>query len=108
MNIILGITVNKLTDEFIIHGIESEYDYYYISHRRNEIIETISSAYFNLENTKFKFSLLNEKTIKPYVTNKKDKKSNPSFTRMRSDHLCSIEDFLAQRAPTIGEINKMV
>ena len=106
MNIILGITVNKLTDEFIIHGIESEYDYYYISHRRNEIIETISSAYFNLENTKFKFSLLNEKTIKPYVTNKKDKKSNPSFTRMRSDHLCSIEDFLAQRAPTIGEINK--
>ena len=106
MNIILGITVNKLTDEFIIHGIESEYDYYYISHRRNEIIETISSAYFNLENTKFKFSLLNEKTIKPYVTNKKDKKSNPSFTRMRSDHLCSIEDFLAQRAPTVWEINK--
>ena len=106
MNIILGITVNKLTDEFIIHGIESEYDYYYISHRRNEILETISSAYFNLENTRFKFSLLNEKTIKPYVTNKKDKKSNPSFTRMRSDHLCSIDDFLAQRSPTIGEVNK--
>ena len=105
MNIILGITVNKLTDEFIIHGIESEYDYYYISHRRNEIIGTISSAYFNLENKKFKFSLLNEKTIKPYVTNKKDKKSNPSFTRMRSDHLCSIDDYLIQRTPTIGEVN---
>ena len=105
MNIILGITVNKLTDEFIIHGIESEYDYYYISQKRNEIIGTISSAYFNLENTKFKFSLLNEKTIKPYVTNKKDKKSNPSFTRMRSDHLCSIDDYLAQRS-TIGEVNK--
>ena len=29
-DIILGITVNKLTDEFVIHGIDSEYDYYYI------------------------------------------------------------------------------
>ena len=56
LNIIYGITINKLTDEFIIHGKESEYDYYYISHRRFQIIETIYNAYFKLEHTKFKFS----------------------------------------------------
>ena len=91
--IILGITVNKLTDEFILHGQEADYDYYYTSHRRNEILETIFQAHSKLNFPKFKFSVLNEKSIKNYVTNKKDKKSNPNFTRMRTDHLSKIEDF---------------
>jgi hypothetical protein len=74
LNIILGITINRLSDEFIIHGVEKEYDYYYISHNRNEIIATISKAYFDLEKIQFKFAILNEKSIKAYVTTKKDKK----------------------------------
>ena len=102
----MGITVNKLTDEFVIHGIEKEYDYYYISHERNQIIDTIYHAYFNLEQKKFKFSLINEKSLKAYVTNKKDKKANPSFTKMSNDHLAEIEDFLAQKVNTIGEVSK--
>ena len=106
MDIILGITVNTLTDEFIIHGIESEYDYYYISHRRREIISTISSAYYNLKKQYFKFAIMSEKSLKAYVTNKKDKKSNPSFTRMKTDQSQSIEDFLAERVKTIGEVNR--
>ena len=105
LKIILGITVNKLTDEFVIHGIESEYDYYYISHNRNEIISTISDAYFGLEGIKFKFSLINEKSLKNYVTNKKDKKANPSFTRMKTDNLCNIDDYLSNNFTTQGELN---
>ena len=105
LKIILGITVNKLTDEFVIHGIESEYDYYYISHNRNEIIATISAAYFAITQTQFKFSLINEKSLKNYVTNKKDKKANPSFTRMSSDHLCSIDEFLSKNITVQGELN---
>ena len=102
----MGITVNKLTDEFVIHGIEKEYDYYYISHGRNQIIDTIYHAYFNLEQKKFKFSLINEKSLKAYVTNKKDKKANPSFTKMSNEHLADIEDFLSQKVNTIGEVSK--
>ena len=105
LKIILGITVNKLTDEFVIHGIEKEYDYYYISHSRNEIIDTIYHAYFNLEQKKFKFSLINEKSLKAYVTNKKDKKANPSFTKMSNEHLIELEDFLNQKRSTIGELS---
>ena len=101
----MGIKINKLTDEFVIHGIEAEYDYYYISHRRNQIIDTIYHAYFNLEQSKFKFSLINEKSLKSYVTNKKDKKANPSFTRMSKDHLVDIENYLSQRVSTVGEVN---
>ena len=106
LNIILGITVNKLTDEFVIHGLDIEYDYYYTSHRRYEILEAIYLAYSKLALPKLKFSVLNEKSLKSYVTNKKDKKSNPSFTRMRTDHLSSIEDFLNQKIKPKGEINK--
>ena len=98
--------MNKLTDEFVIHGLDIEYDYYYTSHRRYEILEAIYLAYSKLALPKLKFSVLNEKSLKSYVTNKKDKKSNPSFTRMRTDHLSSIEDFLNQKIKPKGEINK--
>ena len=105
LKIILGITVNKLTDEFVIHGIESEYDYYYISHNRNEIIGTISAAYSAIMGAQFKFALINEKSLKNYVTNKKDKKANPSFTRMSNEHLCNIDEFLSKNITTQGELN---
>ena len=98
--------MNKLTDEFIIHGIESEYDYYYVSHRRKEIMEVISQAYFNIEQTNLKFSLVNEKSIKNFVTSKKDKKTNPSFTRMKTDHIVTIEEFNTVRFSARGEVNQ--
>ena len=56
--------MSKLTDEFIIYGIESENDFYYISHHRKEIMEVISQAYSNIEQTNFKFLLANEKSEK--------------------------------------------
>ena len=82
--------MNKLTDEFVLHGRDIEYDYYYTSHRRNEILETIYNAYNKLNIEPFKFVVLNEKSLKAYVTNKKDKKSNPTFTRMKTDYLSSL------------------
>jgi serum/glucocorticoid-regulated kinase 2 len=96
-----------LTDEFVIHGIESEYDYYYISHKRSQILQTIYSAYTELEpeSQKFKFTSLSEKSLKAYVTSKKDKKSDPTITRMDKEHYSNIEDFLLQKNKTVGEIN---
>ena len=49
---------------------------------------------------------MNEKSLKPYVTSKKDKKTNPCFTRMKNDHLTSIEEFLSKNVQTTGEVNK--
>ena len=107
MKIIFGITINKLTDEFVIHGTDAEYDYYYISHKRSQILQTIYSAYCELfPNEKFKFASLTEKSLKNYVTSKKEKKSNPTTTRMDKDHYSSIEDFLLQKNKTVGEINR--
>ncbi len=106
MKIIFGITINKLTDEFVIHGTDAEYDYYYISHKRSQILQTIYSAYCELfPNEKFKFAALTEKSLKNYVTSKKEKKTNPTTTRMDKAHYSSIEDFLLQKNKTVGEIN---
>ena len=91
---LLGVTINKLTDEFVIHGTDAEYDYNYISQNRGDIITILEKAYFNLVKQKLKFSEVQEKSLKTYVTNKKEKKANPGFTRMRTDRLTDIEAFL--------------
>ena len=51
------------------------------------------------------FSLINEKSLKNYVTSKKDKKANPSFTRMTKDHLCPVDEFLSKNIKAQGELN---
>ena len=95
-----------MTDEFVIHGVENEYDYYYVSHRRKELIETIYNAYNNIEKVPFKFALVNEKSLKDYVTSKKDKKVNSMFTRMKTEHFCTVDEFLSQNFSATGEVNK--
>ena len=99
----MGITVNKLTDEFIIH-VNNEYDYYYTSHDRKEIISMIVDQYNKIKGKNFNFSLLDEKTLKSYVTSKKDKKANSSFTRMKEGHPGDLETFLSKSTVT-GEVN---
>ena len=107
LNDILGITINKLTDEFILHGKDKEYDYYYISHNRDEIISTIYNAF--LEQKQFKFSIAIEKSLKSYVTTKKDKKKKGGqFTRMKIDNLTNIDDFLSKKNSFIPETNNNI
>ena len=84
---------------------ESEYDYYYLSHNRNELISTISSAYHEIEGKKFKFSIISEKSLKPYVTNKKDNKANPKFAHKKIDPSFDIDEYLSQNMSAQGELN---
>ena len=92
-----------------MHGIEGEYDIYYISHKRCEIIETINKAYFNLEGKNIKFAVVNKKSLnhKIYVTSEKDKLANPSFSRMYlldKDCFCDVEDYLSRLSLTLFQI----
>ena len=54
---IYGITVKNISDKFIIHGEDNEYDYVYSSKKRKEIIEIISSVYMDLKKTDLKISM---------------------------------------------------
>lgn len=99
LTIVLGITISKITDEFVIHGADKEYDYDYVSRKRREIIETIARAYFTLRNEKIKFCIINDKSLKNFVTLKKEKKAQPNFTRMQKSSETDIDDYLQSDNP---------
>ena len=61
LGLIIGITVSKVTDEFVIHSKDEENDYNYISHKRIEILDTLNKAYNKLENKNIKLSEINYK-----------------------------------------------
>ena len=93
-SIIMGITVSSLTNEFVIHGSDNEYDYNYISEKRRIIIQIISAAFFTLTKSKIKFCEMKEESLKDYVTLKKEKKTDATFTRMNNLHLIDIDKYL--------------
>ena len=37
LSVILGVSISKYTDEFVVHGQEAEYDYHFVSSKRNII-----------------------------------------------------------------------
>ncbi len=77
-----GLTVSKVTDEFVMHGNDVEYDYDYISQRRKKIIEYIASNFQELTKKEIPLCEIDEKSLKNYVTLKKEKKKTPDFSRM--------------------------
>lgn len=82
MNVI-GITISNISEEFVIHGKDQEYDYHYVSEKRRKIIEAIYSAY--KQNSSHEFLLCcqaDDYSLRDYVTLRKEKKRNGNFTRM--------------------------
>lgn len=79
---ILGITVAKKNDEFVIHCIDNEYDYHYFSKDKKKIIELIAKYYKLNMQKELKLIELDLKTLTTVVTTKKEKNKNITFTRM--------------------------
>ena len=65
---ILGITVNKTSNEFVIHEKIKDDDTRFLSLRKNELLSTIAEAFYKLNNTKLKFEIVYEDSLKNYVT----------------------------------------
>ena len=78
----------------MIHGSDNEYDYNYISKRRYQIVEMIAQAFQEFHGAKINFCVISDKTLKQYVTLKKEKKVKPDFTRMPKEHLVDIDIYL--------------
>ena len=92
----MAVTVSKLTNEFVIHGSDNEYDYDYVSNDRTKIIGIINNAYYDIKKQNLKFCQVDETTLKEHVTLKKEKKNDPYFTRFKMEACTNIEDFLKQ------------
>ena len=91
---IRGITISNLTDEFVIHGLEIEYDYHYVSAKRNSIVQILAQAFSNLTKKELKLCQVNDNSLKNYVTQKKEKKKEPTFSRMDETKLININEYI--------------
>ena len=79
---ILGLSYSSISDEFIIHGKNEQYDGQYISENKFLIICLILILYQELEDIIMPICEINEKSLRDYVTTEKDKKRNRELTKM--------------------------
>ena len=88
------ITIAKLSDEFIIHGNENEYDYLYISEERKKIINLIQTVYETLTQKNLLFCIKNESSLSKYLVTKKERKKTPMAFKIDKRELMSIKEFM--------------
>ena len=90
---ILGISYSSVSNEFVIHGNKSQYDYHYNSKDKNLIISLIIFFYDEENNTQMKLCEIPEKSLKNFVTLKKEKQKDCTYTKMDTNYLINTSDF---------------
>ena len=92
---LIGITISKNSEEFVIHCKNIDYDYHYSSPRKKIIIEIISKNYeINVEQ-EIKLFELPDKNLNEYVTSKEEKEKQISYTRMpKNIKSLNVKDYL--------------
>ena len=106
-NDIRGITYSKLTYEFVVHGNDDEYDYQYIHQERNLIICFIAIFYQQVAFKPIQLCEVEEKTLKNFVTQKKEKKKDNSFSKMDLKYLIDTADFINQNLKEVSANTKV-
>ena len=88
------ITVAKLSDEFIIHGNEREYDYLFVSTERKKIINIIQAVFEILTHKDLLFCIKNERDLCKFLVTKKERKKSPYEFKIEPKDLMSIKEFI--------------
>ena len=91
---IKGMSCTADTYEFVIHCIDFEYDYNYISPRRKKIIQYINQGYEMNLNKELPLCILDLKSLTTVVTNKNEKKKDVNFSRMPESNRVSVKEYL--------------
>ena len=91
---IMGITLSKKTDSFIIHGISPEYDYLVTSTNKFKIIEMIEIIYEALTSKELLFSIKDTNKLSIYVVTKKERLKKPDLNKMDLKNLMSIREYI--------------
>jgi len=97
INKLIGITISKSSNEFVIHGNDNEYDYHYISQSRYFIIKILCECYCLETKLDLLFSEMNMKSLKTIVTKKEEKKK--VNTRMNMKYLSNIHEYIISNDP---------
>ena len=92
---VIGITFTKLSQEFVVHGDDAEYDLYFQSPEKNIIICLIAKLYEEKINSTLKLCEVPEKYLRNYVTGKKEKKKD-NFSRIDISYLINTNSFIKE------------
>ena len=95
-NEIIGITFNEINAEFVIHGMNGEYDFYLESQEKNILICLIAIFYEEQTNLNLKICQVPDKSLKNYVTGKKEKKKGKNYTKMNENYLINTKSFIKE------------
>ena len=93
---ISGITFTKSSQEFVVHGKDEEYDYQFQAPDKNILICLIAYFYEIQTNSNLKLSEVPDKSLKNYVTQKKEKKKGVSFSKMDENYLINTKSFIKE------------
>jgi serum/glucocorticoid-regulated kinase 2 len=93
LDFVRGVTVS-LTDEFVVHCNDIEYDYHYMSNRKKKIVEYLAKSSMDSLKKELKLCELEAKSLKNVVTTKKEKKKDIQFSKMPDSGLTSIQKYL--------------
>ena len=91
---IIGITFSKVSDEFVIHCSNIDYDYQYKSKNRNIIIEIMAQCYQDIKEEELKIIEMPNKSLSDYVTTKKEKEKNKN-SRMPQKESITLQEYLS-------------
>ncbi len=91
---IVGITVSKLSNEFVIHGKDIDYDYHFISPRKKTIIEIIAKNYKAINKEELALFEINEKSLAKYVTTKLEKEKRKGLIKIPRTNSIDVEEYL--------------
>ena len=80
---IMGITLSKISDEFVIHCDDIDYDYHYISPRKKIIVEIVAKNYQLVREEELKLFEFSLKSLGTFVTSKKEKEKQKNTTKKR-------------------------
>ena len=104
---ILGITLSKSSNEFILHINYDEQDFYFTSKNKNLVISQILKLFHASTNKNLKLCEVDQKRIKQYITSKKDKKKNTAFTKLDEKLIIDSKQFVEKNEKINGnEIEK--
>ena len=105
-NLVRGITYSKLTNEFVVHGNVAEYDYDYISNDREALMCLIAVLYKNSVQKNITICAVQDKTLKNYVTGKKEKKKENTYSKMDEKFVIDTDAFIKENMKLISKGDK--
>lgn len=90
---IKALSFSSISNEFIIHR-KNQYDFHYLSHDKIKLICCLIRAYDKYMKTPIVLCEIKDKSLKPYVTTKKEKKKDINATRMDKSKIIDTQTFL--------------